>query len=225
LYVDEAGSTLNANRFDAASDLVERAERFAPGLALLQNTRNLVAETKTEFEKQERIKDLKEQFRVQSEADNIADATDIFDKLKLEMPADDQYIKTTAPNALAESYYRLALNRAESGDTLNAYKLVAAGLELNPKNFDLQDLKQTYQVEVNIAELSDLFQTVTVFTEEEALNLSRKINEISRGDPARYSEFTEQSEKTLSERIEILAQSDKNSAAALASTSSYPGRA
>ena len=221
LYVDGAGSTLSANRFDAANSLLDRAERFAPGLALLQSTRERVTESRDAFERQERIGDLKEQFRVQSEADNITDAIAIFDKLKQEMPADDPYIKTTAPNTLANSYYRLALNRAESGDTLNAYKLVNAGLELNPKNFDLQDLKQTYQVEVNIAELSEAFASATVFTDEEALNLTRKINEISRGAPARYSAFIERSEQTLSGRIETLAQSDKNAAAALASSASY----
>ncbi len=220
IYVDRANDVVSANRFDAAANYIDRAERFAPGSALINTTRNSVTQAKKEFEKQLRVKDLKEQFVVVADADKIAEANAIFEKLKAELPADDVYLTKTAPNALAESYARLAQSRSNSGDTENAYKLVQAGLALSARNPILLALQEEYRVEVNIAELGEVFKNASVFTEDEIIDIARKVSEISRGDPQRYTEFRNQSEDRLAERINALKGSDQNTAAALAAASS-----
>ena len=216
LYIAEANSTLDANRFDAAEGIVNRGERFAPELAILQETRELIAQNKIEFEKQQRINDLKEQFRIQTEADRIAEARTLLDQLKLELPADDSYVTSRAPSLLANSYARLSQRRAESGEFSTALRLAEAGLELAKRNPELRDLRDEYRVEVNLVELPELFKTAKVFTQSQVVDISRQVRQIEQFAVGRFSDFRKQSEDILSERINFLAQTDENSAAALA---------
>ncbi|MBI2969788.1 MAG: protein kinase [Gammaproteobacteria bacterium] len=216
LYVDRATEILQANRFDAAEGFIVRGERFAPGLAMLQQARSTVAQTKAEFEKQQQINDLKEQFTIQTEADRVAEAQELFDRLKTLLPSGDPYVETQAPSVLAASYQRLAERRAEAGDYANALKLAQAGLDLAPRNAILQGIRNEYRVAVNITELTEVFRTAGVFTSSEVIDIARKVNEIEKDAPTRYSEFRKQAETLLAERINALAQTDENSAAALA---------
>ncbi|MGH8245660.1 MAG: SUMF1/EgtB/PvdO family nonheme iron enzyme, partial [Gammaproteobacteria bacterium] len=172
--------------------------------------------TKVEFEKQQRIKDLKEQFTVQTEADRVAEAQQIFDQLKTLLPEADPYIETQAPSVLASSYQRLAERSAEGGNYENAYNLAQKGLDLVPRNAILQGIRNEYRVAVNITALSEVFKTASVFSSEQVIDIARKVNEIEKDAPTRYSEFRKQAETTLAERINTLAQTDENTAAALA---------
>ncbi|MBI2994971.1 MAG: SUMF1/EgtB/PvdO family nonheme iron enzyme [Gammaproteobacteria bacterium] len=216
LYVDQASSLLKANRFEAAEGFVGRGERFAPEFAMLTDTRNAITQARTEFERQQRVNDLKEQFTIQTEADRVAEAQQVFDQLKAELPEDDTYITRQAPGILAESYARLAERSAEGGDFATALKLAEAGLTLAPRNASLIAIRDDNRVEVNIVDLGKVFQEAQVFTTSEVADMARKVNQIEDGAPTRYPEFRKQSETVLAQRINALAQSDENSAAALA---------
>ncbi|MCZ6526794.1 MAG: bifunctional serine/threonine-protein kinase/formylglycine-generating enzyme family protein [Gammaproteobacteria bacterium] len=213
LYVDQANDTLRANRFDAANGFIDRGQRFAPALAMLQQTRNVISKTRTEFEKQQRIKELKDDFTVQTDGDRVAKAKAIFAKLKAALAADDPYITTQAPARLADSYYRLAQRRGDNKQFESALKLAEAGLQLAPGNAVLKSIRNEYRIEVNIAELAELFKIASTF---DALDVARKVNQIEADAPARYTAFRKQSETILTERINFLAQTDENAAAALA---------
>ncbi|MFQ5660579.1 MAG: protein kinase [Gammaproteobacteria bacterium] len=217
LYVARANITLQEHRFDAADGLVDRGERFAPKLAMLQETRGSISRTRAEFDKQQRIKDLKGDFKVQTEGDRVAEAKAIFEKLKAELPADDDYITKQAPRILAESYARLAQRRGGSKKFASALKLAEAGLALAPGNAILKGLRDEYRVEVNIADLSELFKVATTF---DSVEIGRKVNQIEAGAPARYTAFRKQAESILEERINSLAQTSKEEAAALADAAS-----
>lgn len=218
LYIDSATTTLNANRFDAAEILVNRGLKIAPDLVALVDTKNLIAGNRANYEKQLRISGLKDQFQVAVEADNITEANQIFETLKTELPPEDGYITAQAPRALSESYRRLAERRAESGEYSTAFQLAEAAVKLNPRDSALQGVYEEYRAKVNIAELTDIFRNAKVFTENERTDLARKVNEIERGSPGEYSDFLTQAETILADRINSLAQSDENSAAALADT-------
>ncbi|MEX2523332.1 MAG: protein kinase [Gammaproteobacteria bacterium] len=220
LYLKEAETTLEANRFDAAESYVNRGQRFAPDLPALQETETRVASARAEFERQQRINDLKEQFDYQTEADRVAEANDILDQLKQELPEDDPYITTEAPAKLANSYSRLAERRAENGEYASALQLAEAGLELAPDNRVLRAIRNEYRVEVNITELGETFRNATSFSADQVVELSRKVNEIEQGAPGRYNDFRRESEAILAERINNLAQTDENAAAALADAAS-----
>ena len=216
LYVDQASTTLSANRFDAAEGIINRGERLAPNLAILQDTRNLIVDSKVAFEKQQRINDLKEQFRIQTEADRIAEARTLLGQLKAELPADDSYITSRAPSLLANSYARLSQRRAESREFATALKLAEAGLELAPRNVELRELRDEYGVEVNLLELPQQFKNARVLTQTQIVDISRKVRQIEQFAVGRFSDFRQQAETVLAERINFLAQTDENSAAALA---------
>ncbi|MGK0298092.1 MAG: serine/threonine protein kinase [Gammaproteobacteria bacterium] len=220
LYIDSASSTLNANRFDAAENLISRGLRFAPDLTSLNDTQNMIISSRQTYEQQVRVSGLKDQFQVAVEADNITEANQIFDTLKTELPEDDIYIVTQAPRELAESYRRLAERRAESNEFESAFQLAEAAINLNPRDPTLQGIFEEYRARVNITELADVFRNARIFTDDERIDLSRKVSEVERGAPGQYSDFLSQSETLISERISFLAQSDENSAAALADTMS-----
>jgi serine/threonine protein kinase len=216
LYVERAETTLAENRFDAADALINRAERYAPQLALLQSTRAIIASTQTEYETQQRVKELKETFAVQTEADRVNEANKTYEELKTLLPADDAFIKTEATNKLGQSYARLAQRRANQSDYASAFKLAEAGILLAPNDVVLKALRNEYRVEVNITELSDLFASALSF---DVVDVTKKVNQIENGAaPARYSEFRKQSETTLEERVRTMAATDKNAAAGLLNT-------
>jgi serine/threonine protein kinase/formylglycine-generating enzyme required for sulfatase activity len=216
LYLDKADATLQANRFDAAEEYVNRGLRFAPDLAALKDAASRVAQGRREFEKQQRIADLKKQFDVQIEADRVTDARKILDQLKTDLPAGDPYIITEAPTKLAASYARLSRRRGDDKDYTTALQLANAGLELSPGDQTLQGLRNEYRVNVNINQLSKRFKTIGPLTTQEVNDIARKVDEINRGSPTRSSEFRKQAEMLLSQRIKSLARSDENKAAALA---------
>jgi len=215
LYLEQADTLLKANRFDAATAFVDRGERFAPGLASLASTRSTIAQNKAALEKQQRVDDLKDRFKVQTEADRVADAQKIFDELKTQLAPEDPFITTQGPAVLASSYQRLAERSAASGDAANALKLAEAGLILSPTNPGLRAIRDEYRVEANINELAQIFRTATSFTQEEVTQIALKVNQIEQGAPTRYSEFRRESETVLAQRIRTLAETDKPTARAL----------
>ncbi|OGT79557.1 MAG: hypothetical protein A3H91_15485 [Gammaproteobacteria bacterium RIFCSPLOWO2_02_FULL_61_13] len=214
-YAQQAVALLQSSRFDAADDLAIRGQRFVPELPLLLETRTRIADTRVAFEKQQRINELKEQFNVDSEADRVAETQELFNQLKAELPPDDDFITRQGPARLAESYLRLAEGSAESGDFATAMKLADAGLELTPRNASLKAVRDENRSKVNIVELTAHFREARVFTSDEVVDMARKVKQIEDGDPEGYTEFRNQSEQILSERIRTLAQSDENTAAAL----------
>jgi serine/threonine protein kinase len=220
LYVERSGTLLRAGRFDAAETFVNRGERFAPEMAVLQEARTSVTDARAEFERQLRISGLKEQFQYMAEANRVAEAQEIFDQLKAELPEDDPFITRQAPARLAESYAELAQNRAENREFGSALQLAEAGLQLMPRHSLLIGLRDDYRVEVNITELTALFPAVRVLTTDDVLRISRQVNQVEQGAPTRYPDFRRQSESVLAERIRVLGQSDENLAAALAEAAS-----
>ena len=220
LYIENATFTLNANRFDAADNFINRGLRIAPDLESLAETQLLISDNRAIYEQQLRVNGLKDQFQVAVEADNITEANQIFDTLRSNLPEDDFYITSQAPRELAESYRRLAERRAESNEFATAYQLAEAAVNLNPRDPSLQGVYEEYRARVNITELADVFRNARVFTDEERIDLARRVSEIERGAPGQYSDFLTQAESILTERIEFLADSDENNAAALADTMS-----
>ncbi len=212
LYVEQADAIIAEERFDAATALVNRAERLAPGSSLLASTRSKITDTKNEIERLARIADLKEQFSFNVDADRVTQASRIYTELQSLVP-DDPLITTEGPARLAESYSKLAQRRGDQSDFGAAFQLAQAGLNFAPDNSDLLRQKNEYEVEVNIAELSELFTNAVGLNVED---VSARVAQIETYGSGRYSEFLSSSEAALSQRINELLATDEAAAAVLA---------
>ncbi|MEM7027401.1 MAG: protein kinase, partial [Pseudomonadota bacterium] len=223
LYAIKANETLQEQRYDAADAYVDTAERYAPGLKDLVDTRQLITEARAETERLARVEASKADLKTFTDANNIADAQNAFDQLKVDLPETDTYLRFEAAQMMGDAYARLAQNQAESKDFVTAFSVVNKGLEIDPNNALLGSLKNAYQAEANIVELTELFKTEFSFPADVRL----KISQIDTADPARYAEFSKEAASILSERINTLRPTDENGAAALADTAArlFPANA
>lgn len=223
LYIAKANETLQTERFDAADNYIDIGERFAPGLQELTDARNTVANAREESDRKARIVANKSDFKTFTEANNVVEAEKLFEQLKTDIPETDNYIAFEAPEMLGNSYARLAQSKAETNDYATAYAFINKGLEVDKNNALLGSLKNEYQAEANIIELSQLFKTEFSFP----VDVRLKISQIENANPARYAEFSKASAKTLSDRINALKASDENAAASLAQTAAslFPANA
>jgi len=212
LYIAKANETLQAERYDAADNYVDVGERFAPGIQELLDMRNAVTSAREEYNRKARVEANKADFRTFTEADNITEAGKLFEQLKTDLPATDTYLSFDAPQMLADSHARLAQKSAAAKEYSTAYAFVTKGLEIDPTNALLGTLKNEYQAEANIIELTDLFKTATSFPNDVKL----KVSQIENANPARYAEFRKASSKTLADRISALRATNENAAAGLA---------
>ncbi|MGH8120230.1 MAG: hypothetical protein ACRESK_06410, partial [Gammaproteobacteria bacterium] len=221
LYIDRVKETLNKNRFDAATDLMDSAERFAPGLNTIQATRESIATAKQEFDKQIKVDGLKKDFKGLIDGNQVVKALEYFEQLKTEVPQDD-FVTKEAPLLIATSYSNLAKNRSESKDFVNALKLTDEGLKYRADDRKLLDQRKAYGLEANISELDKVFQSAVVFDTED---VRRKLGEIRTAEPVRASGFEQKSVSLLADRINKLRGSDENSAAILAQNAAivFPG--
>ncbi len=222
IYTDEASRILAEERYDVANDVVTRGERYAPGNASLQDTRQAIAEAKAEFEREIRVAGLKDDFKAQTDANKIAEANKIFDQLKVDLPADDPFITTEAPALLSRSYGALAQSRFNAKDYEAALKLADAGLALNPANNALASARREFAVEAYIREVGDKFNNAISLN---VTDIRTKLGQIEGGNPSRYSAFRKESIDTLTQRINDLRTTDINAAASLAQTAGaiFPG--
>ena len=215
-YVAKANEALVTDRFDAADDFVNVGERLAPGFSELTDMRNVISSARAESERLARVEANKSDFITYTDADNINDAYKVYDLLKQDLSEIDDFISFQAPQMLADSYGRIAKKTAETKDFKTAYSFVTKGLELDPTNATLDNLKLEYQAEANIIELTELFESGTSFPNDIRL----KISQIETTNPARYSEFSKASAKILVDRINDLRSTNENAAAGLAQTAS-----
>ena len=219
LYIEESQKTLDAKRFDAAKNFIDRGERFAPDHSGILNMRDSIAEAESAHEKQLLVDGLKKDFKAQTEANQVAKALDYYEQLKTEIP-DDVFVTQEAPALLSSSYGNLAESRFEAKDFVNALKFADEGLKFNPDNRVLKDARTEYVVEANIVDLTKQFSTSVNF---DTTNVQRKIGEISSS--LKFSAFRQDSINLLEKRINSLRTSNENAAATLAQNAAifFPG--
>ena len=215
LYVDSADAILKDHRYDAADEFIKRGLRFAPDINSLKQESTRIASSRSEYEKSLRVADLKDRFKVQTDADRVADAQKVFDQLKTELGPNDPFVAQQAPKVLAQSYYRLAQSRKGSGDVENAYKFADAGMKLTPDDTNLAALRDDVLVDVYIKQLTQMFKTATTLDQAD---LQAKVKHIRDKGPRRYPAFVKEAETSLVARINSLATTDKSGAIAMANT-------
>jgi serine/threonine protein kinase len=219
LFISEAEKTLEAKRFDAANNFIDRGERFAPDYPDIVNTRDSIAEAEIAHEKKLLVDGLIKDFKAQTEANQVAKALDYYEQLKTEVP-DDGFVTQEAPRLLSSSYENLAKSRFEAKDYVNALRFADEGMKFNPDNRVLKSARTEYVVEANIIDLTNQFKAAINF---DNADVQRKIAETSSS--LKYSKFRQDSIKLLEGRINSLRTSNENAAATLAQNAAifFPG--
>jgi serine/threonine protein kinase/formylglycine-generating enzyme required for sulfatase activity len=221
LYIAQVKETLGKNRFDAANNFIDIAERFAPGLNTIKATRDNIVAAKQTFDKQIKVDGLKKDFKGQIDGNQIVKALQYFEQLKAEAPQDD-FVTKEAPVLIASSYRTLAKSRFESKAYPDALKLIDEGLKYHPGDNQLTADRKAYVLEANISELDKIFKSAIGFDTED---VRRKLGEIEQAEPVRASGFKQKAVNDLADRINKLKTSDQSSAGILAQNAAivFPG--
>ena len=104
LYAARAGATIAAARYDAAASYIDRAERYAPGAPPLAEARREIAGARAENERRARVEANKNDLKTFAEGNNIAEALEVFEALKADLPETDVYLTCEAPQLLAAGF-------------------------------------------------------------------------------------------------------------------------
>jgi non-specific serine/threonine protein kinase len=122
-------------RFSEAERLLGFAAGFVPQLNGLTAERQRLADDRARVQQEEaqrdaaaRVERLKQTFTARANADNIGEARATLEELRGVLPASDEFLTTTAPQAMSDIYLRLARGAFDRGDFTRAEGLVAQGL-------------------------------------------------------------------------------------------------
>ena len=216
VYVVKATAMRETERLAEGSNLLARAERYAPDLPALITERLALSAASEAFDREQReqerlarIDGLKQTFETQTNASDVANGAKTFEKLRAELPADDPFIEKKAPVMLGTAYYRLATRKAENNDFAEALNLAKAGLKLQPNSQKLRFAIKEYTVDGNEQELTRMFSRGEAFDVNAALE---KIVEIQTLDPQAYGEGEDTWAKAVADRVQALQENGGESA-------------
>ncbi len=229
IYIAQAHAMAKANRFTEALAYVQRGERFDPALGDFAATRQAIATAEADFRKQQaekarmaRLNGLKQTLLTQAKADKVLEARKSYDELKAGLDPKDPFLTKDGPQAIAQSYLRLAQGQASQGRFESALKLADAGLELAPDLQPLREASTAYGGEVRISQLrSSLGEARSL----DVASVKRSLGEIQRMFPDRFPKLETDLAGVAAARIEALKKSDSAAAAAVlaAAKQIFPG--
>lgn len=196
-----------SERFAEASNLLWRAGHYGRSQALQNATldlekanRQFVLEQRL-MERDARVAALKRDFKMQIRVDDIAAAGYSFKTLQRETSPDDEFVRETAPELLADAYLRVAEAAAKRDDYAAALATVKAGADVLPANNSLRLTIKDFSVGGNSQEL------VRVFTGGRSFDIAaqlERIREVKQLDPAYYGEHETVWAVAIAERIQQL---------------------
>ncbi|MEM9057153.1 MAG: SUMF1/EgtB/PvdO family nonheme iron enzyme, partial [Pseudomonadota bacterium] len=220
LYLGQATERRLEQRFSEANAMLDRGLRFAPNLTELKNERATVESAKASFEAERaqqnrlaKIEGDKQTFLVQARADSVTKAKATLAALAGALPDSDPFLTTTAPEALANAYERLAKQSAERSRFDSAIKFADAGLEYQPNRSALRSARDDYQQRFNGQRVSN---TISSGSAAEVAQLANLLSTIEAQD-ADYASTEQAYAEQLAQRIRRLERSDFSQAQSLLS--------
>ncbi len=229
-YLTEATQRRLEQRFTEASSLLDRGERFAGDLPEIRRERETLADARSEFdaaqEQQQRLAAIegnKQTFIAQAGADSVTKARETLALLAESLPADDDFLVSTAPAALGAAYERLARRAAERGDFDRAVTFADAGLEIDAGRVSLREARTNYQRQGNLAAVRRTLGQGSAGAVRDLAPRVAQIRDAENDYAALEGEFAE----TLTQRLGRLQASDYEAAEQLkaAGISLFPGNA
>ena len=162
LYTGQAETSLQQQRFAEARALLESGQRltqrpgaFDTSLARLENAETAFQQAAAERAKAAEIEGRKQTLLTQAQANDVRAAVATLDLLKQDLPANDPFLETEAPEAIADAYLKLANGFAQRQEYRDAMRLINAGLGVAPKVSALRDARQRFGTRATLQELRD----------------------------------------------------------------------
>ena len=210
-YIGLAQQMSKQNRFDAAATLLTAGKQYAPQLpGFIQASRALAA-AEQDFEQTQaqrlriaQVAALENEFQRQLDAGQINDAKKTYSSLQSQLPGDDKFFTTDAPQVYAGAYLNLAKARAAIGDYRGAIALVKGGLQYAP----LDGLKEALQGYTAQATRSDLLTMVDTLRPTDMDALKARLANVRQLFPEEQAQIGDSLFKRLAQHIEALKTTD-----------------
>ncbi|MEL7451285.1 MAG: SUMF1/EgtB/PvdO family nonheme iron enzyme, partial [Pseudomonadota bacterium] len=217
LYLGQATERRLEQRFSEANAMLDRGLRFAQ-LAEIETERELVEAARAAFEAERaqqnrlaKIEGDKQTFLVQARADSVTKAKATLATLSQALPANDTFLTTTAPDALASAYERLAGQSAERGSLDAALRFANAGLEYMPDRASLVQARDDYDRRNNRQRVSN---TLSSGSASDVAGLTSLLGTV-RAQDDNYASTEQEYADLLASRIRRLERSDYEQAQGL----------
>ncbi len=218
LYLQNAKSALESERFVEALAFVDRGRIFYPGLKNFNEFETAIVTAQENWRKRReeeqrlaRIDALKNDFRAAAERSDVQDASTKLAVIRAEgLRADDPFLAREAPLALANAYLRLARSRIEGErpDFEQALALANKGLDIAPDLEELRLAAADYQLELNTRRLEIALRKL--FDDSGAIDVSAtrsKLEELETEFPERFPGLRGEFAESRGNRIRELANS------------------
>jgi serine/threonine protein kinase len=206
-YIKLAEQMAQQDRFDAADNLLENGQLYAPELADFGQAKQAIAQAQNSFQQQQaerqrlaQVTNLENTFQLQTKAGKMSDADKTYAVLQKQLPATDPFFTDTAPKQYALGYLNLANNSAVSGDYRHAVTFVQAGL----KYAQLDELKKALVDYSNQAERASLLSMVDSMQASDMTSLKNRLNQVEKLFPKEEAKVSDSLMKKLAQRIEDL---------------------
>ena len=215
-YLEGAQAMRDSQRFTEAAGLLERGARYAPQNTGFAEEAGRLKQAETEFRKANReklrlarIEGSKQTLLTQARANDLRNAKKTLQALQVELPKDDPFLVTAAPQALGGAYLRLADRAARKKKFDSAMKLVSAGIQVAPNMPELTRAKVRYEREVRVFKKARHYASVTTLnvTQEK-----RALSELAGGDKKVLAGVNKALAAALYKRVRTLAAKDFKSA-------------
>jgi len=226
-YINLAQRMTKQSRFEAASDLLAQGRSYAPQLPGFVLADQTLADAQQNFKRAQaerlrmaQIMALENQFQTQLNAGQITEARKTHLNLQNQLPVDDKFLTTVAPQAYAGAYLNLAKARAAIGDYRGAIALVQGGLQYAP----LDNLKKALQDYSAQAERNDLMAMVANLQPDGMDALKTKLTNVQKLFPGEPQQIADELYRLLAQHIVTLKATDLGLANALltAAKSAFP---
>jgi serine/threonine protein kinase len=169
LYLDKAKSLRAEERLGLAEDMLDRLRWFVGDYAPASKERELLAIAQREFDAANQVRELsakidglKRTFATELNAERIQDARRALTALRGLLPSGDVFITSEAPQAIADTYSRMAQRALAESRFDRAEQLAEAGLKEVQNHEGLNELLaniRPMRLERNVAQLKNAIQT------------------------------------------------------------------
>lgn len=218
MYLSLAQRMTKQSRFEAASGLLAQGRSYAPQLPGFTQADQDLADAQQNFKRAQaerlrmaQIIALENQFQTQLNAGQITEARKTYLNLQNQLPVDDKFLTTVAPQAYAGAYLNLAKARAAISDYRGAIALVQGGLQYAPLD-SLKKALQDYSAQV---ERNDLMAMVANLQPEGVNALKAKLIDVQKLFPGEPQQIADELYRLLAQHIVTLKTTDLGLANAL----------
>ena len=207
-FVSEARTFLEQNRFDRAEQLLKSSAWFVPEFGAADTLREQLSQARAAFESEQReqelvarINGLKRTFSTELAAEGIVAAKNARQALRALLPANDPFLTTDAPQAIADTYLKMAMRALAEHRFDRAAELAQEGLGEVSNHAELGTLLTQITEErlaYNIARLENVLQNAAPTDAVEPRNTLASIRNDARDDfPAIEANLRKQADQRV----------------------------